>query len=79
MAKKTKQAEATEETNTTDQAEATEESRIDIDADADAVKIEYHNNHTGLAVREFSREIHGDDFAAIATQFAENHGGTVIE
>lgn len=28
-------------------------------------------------VREFTREIHGDDFEAVAAEFAETHGGKV--
>ena len=27
--------------------------------------------------REFSQEIHGDDFEAVAQEFAANHNGTV--
>ena len=82
MAKKAapKKVEANDEQKT-DVAtpEEAEESLIDIDEDADSVTIEYHNDHSGLTHRTFSREAHGDDFGAIAKQFAAKFKGTKVE
>jgi len=43
-----------------------------------SVRVEYINPETGLTTREFSLEVHGDDFKAIGDAFAEKFNGTVL-
>ncbi len=41
--------------------------------DGDVAIVSYRGG-----TREFTREIHGDDFAALANEFATKHGGTIV-
>ena len=43
-------------------------------ASKDVVTVEYHGN-----IREFSREIHGEDFMDVAKEFAKTNDGSIVE
>lgn len=43
-----------------------------------SVRVSYINPEVGLTEREFSLETHGDDFKAIAEQFAQKFNGTIL-
>lgn len=42
-------------------------------AKADIVSVQWNGG-----VREFSKEVHGDDFESLAKQFADKHKGTIV-
>lgn len=48
-------------------------------AESKAVGVEYIDANKGLTVREFSLEVHGEDYLDTAKQFAKKHDGRVLK
>lgn len=92
MAGKTKEQKAAEEAEEARRAALTQEERDAEDEAAAAAESEAKANDkagrkskkTSVMVkyyggeREFSKEIHGDDFEDTAAEFAETHKGTIL-
>lgn len=50
----------------------------EIDTSSGKVTVEYHNPNLGLTTREFSEEVHGEDYLETAKAFRDKFAGRFV-